>query len=83
MEDATEQYTEYFRQGKAVKVGIHMPDNMLLEDHAVIMAVEENRMKLELWGSDLTERGGAATGTGVTIIADAGYSVHCAGTQAV
>ncbi len=76
VDGAMETYADYFRPGKPVKVGIQLADNILLEDYAVIMALDEDRMKLELWGSDLAERGGARAGTDVTVIADAGYSVY-------
>jgi len=68
-------YAACFKIGQPVKVGIHLPENILLEDHAVIMALEADRMKLELRGSGLAENGGAKAGTDVTVITDTGYSI--------
>jgi hypothetical protein len=75
MDEAAVPYAHYFKVGRPVKVGIHLAENILHEDHAVIMAMEDNRMKLELCGSGLAEMGGAKTGTNVTVINDSGYSI--------
>jgi hypothetical protein len=69
-------YEEFFKIGRPVKVGIHLDENILLEDHAAIMSLEGNRMKLELWGEGLAEKGGAKAGTDVTIVSDSGHSIY-------
>jgi hypothetical protein len=73
--EASVSYASCFKIGQHVKVGIHLSENILLEDHAVIMALEADRMKLELRGSGLAENGGAKAGTDVTVITDTGYSI--------
>jgi hypothetical protein len=74
MNEGTAPYAHYFKVGRPVKVGIHLAENILLEDHAVITAMDDNRMKLELWGSSLAEKGGGKAGTDVTVITDSGNS---------
>lgn len=76
MDEAAATYAEYFRPGKPVKVGIHLADNVLFEDHAVIRAMDENSMKLELWGPGLEEKAEAKPGADVTVISDAGHSIY-------
>jgi hypothetical protein len=76
MDGITVPYEEFFKIGKPVKVGIHLAENILLEDHAAIMSLEGNRLKLELWGAGLAEKGGAKAGADVTIVSDSGYSVY-------
>jgi hypothetical protein len=75
MDGITIPYEEFFKVGKPVKVGIHLDENLLLEDHAAIMSLLGNRMKLELWGESLAENGGAKAGADVTIVSDSGSSV--------
>jgi hypothetical protein len=75
MDETTVSYANYFKVGRPVKVGIHLAENILLEDHAAILALEDNRMKLELCGSGLAEKGGAKAGTDVTVITDSGYAI--------
>ena len=76
MDEAEKAFEMYFRIGQPVKVGIHLSENLVLEEHAVIRGMEGNRMKLELWGSSLAERGGAESVAVVTVVADAGYSIY-------
>lgn len=76
MDGGTATYADYFKQGQAVKVGLHLMGNLLFEDNGVVMAMEDNRMKLELWGSDLADRGGAQAGTDATVITEHGYSIY-------
>jgi len=74
-DEASVPYAHYFKTGRPVKVGIHLAGNILLEDQAIIMAMEDNRMNLELCGSGLEEKGGAKAGTDVTVITDSGYAI--------
>ena len=76
MDGAANAFEKIFRIGQPVKVGIHLAENLMLEEHAVIRGMEGDRMKLELWGSSLVERGGAETGAVVTVVADTGYSIY-------
>jgi Family of unknown function (DUF5634) N-terminal domain/PilZ domain len=76
MDGAENAFEKFFRIGQPVKVGIHLAENLMLEEHAVIRGMEGDRMKLELWGSSLADRGGAETGAVVTVVADAGYSIY-------
>ncbi len=76
MDGGTATYADYFKQGQPVKVGLHLADNLLFEDSAVVMALEDNRMKLELWGPELADRGGAKAGTSATVITEHGYSIY-------
>jgi len=76
MDGAINAFEKFFRIGQPVKVGIHLAENLMLEEHAVIRGMEGDRMKLELWGSSLAERGGAQSGAVVTVVADAGYSIY-------
>ncbi len=69
-------YVKHFRVGQPVKVGIHLDQNILFEDHGTVRGMEEDRMKLELWGAGLAERGGAQAGADVTVITESGYSVY-------
>jgi Family of unknown function (DUF5634) N-terminal domain len=73
---ATSEYGEFFKAGQPVKVAIHLAENILFEEHAVVRAMEGDRMKLELWGSSLAEKGRAETGADVTVVADVGYSIY-------
>jgi c-di-GMP-binding flagellar brake protein YcgR len=75
MNEETAPYAHYFKVGRPVKVAMHLAGNILLEDHAVITALEDDRMTLELWGSGLVERGGAEAGTDVTVITDSGFAI--------
>lgn len=75
MDEAAIPYAHYFKAGRPVKVGIHLGENFLVEDLAVITAIEDNRMRLELCGQGLAERGGAKEGAVVTVIADSGYDI--------
>ena len=75
MDEATAPYAHYFKVGRPVKVGIHLAENILLEDQAVVMALEDNRMELELWGSGLAEKGGGKAGADVTVITDSGHAI--------
>lgn len=76
MDGETATYADYFRQGQPVKVCIHLADKRMFEDNAVVMAMEANRMKLEVWGSDLADMGGAKAGADATVITEHGYSVY-------
>ncbi len=76
MDGGSATYAEYFKQGQAVKIGIHLTDNLLFEDNAVVMALEDNRMKLELWGTALADKGGAKAGSTATVITESGYSIY-------
>ena len=75
MDEVSEPYALYFKVGRPVKVGIHLAGNILHEDHAVITAMADNRMILELCGSGLEEKGGAKPGTDVTVINDYGNAL--------
>ena len=75
MDETTVSYAHYFKVGRPVKVGIHLAGNILLEDQAVVIALEDHRMELELWGSGLAEGGGAKAGADVTVITDSGYAI--------
>lgn len=76
MNGITVPYEEFFKIGRPVKIGIHLAENILLEDHASIMFLDGNRMKLELWGEGLAEKGGAKSGADVTIVSDSGHSIY-------
>jgi hypothetical protein len=73
---AATEYANIFKAGQPVKVAIHLAENILFEDHAVVRAMEGDRMKLELWGSNLAEKGMVEVGADVTVVADVGYSIY-------